>query len=579
MPARISASPSLPVKQKTDHRIVVALAEDADRSEIYAIRHQVYATELGQHRANRDERLCDTLDAFNVYITASLNDRVAGFVSITPPGRAYSIDKYFERKDFPFPFDDGLYEVRLLTVAPGFRRRSIAALLMYAALRWIESRCGTRVVAIGRREILGLYQKAGLRVLGGSTRAGAVTYDLLSATVAELRQVADHEETALRWLEKRADWRLTAPFHGVESCSHGGAFFEAVGEGLDHLERSQAIINADVLDAWFPPSPRVITALQDHLPWIVRTSPPTHCAGMIRAIAQGRGIHPDCIVPASGSSELIFLAFRQWLNRNSRVLILDPTYGEYAHVAERIVQCVVDRLPLLRRNHYALQPEALSTRVAAIAYDLVVIVNPNSPTGQHIPRDTLKKTISTFPSGTRVWLDETYVDYAASDQSLEKFAAESRNVVVCKSMSKVYALSGLRAAYLCAPKSIAAQIRAITPPWAVSLPAQLAAIKALEDPQYYANRYRETHYLRETLSKQLRALGLEVLPGTANFLLCHLDERLVDAATVSQRCQKRGLYIRDAGEISQLLGRHAMRIAVKDGQTNRRMVEILKSAL
>src|SRR5262249_30515207 len=177
-----------------------------------------------------------------------------------------------------------VYEVRLLTVLPAYRNLAIAALLMYAALRWIEARGGSRIVAIGRREILGLYKKAGLRPLGPSTKSGAVTYDLLTSTVAELRQLANRRQVALRWLGRRTDWRLAGPFLPSESSRHGGSFFEAIGEEFDHLERNRDIISADVLDAWFPPSPHVISALQEHLPWLLRTSPPTGCAGMVRAI-------------------------------------------------------------------------------------------------------------------------------------------------------------------------------------------------------------------------------------------------------------------------------------------------------
>jgi len=124
------------------------------------------------------------------------------------------------------------------------------------------------------------------------------------------------------------------------------------------------------------------------------------------------------------------------------------------------------------------------------------------------------------------------------DQSLEKFAAKSKNVVVCKSMSKVYALSGVRAAYLCGPAEILEELRAITPPWAVSLSAQLAAVAALHDPDYYAARYAETNRLREELADQLsRFDGWEVLPGLANFILCHLPDDGPDAATLVKYCR------------------------------------------
>src|SRR5207249_1973671 len=120
-----------------------------------------------------------------------------------------------------------------------------------------------------------------------------------------------------------------------------------------------------------------------------------------------------------------------------------------------------------RAEGYALDP-ALLARALEGEYDLVVLVNPNSPTGRHLSRDRLEPVLAAAPRRTLFWIDETYVEYAGPEQSLERFAAGSANVVVCKSMSKVYALSGARAAYLCAPAERARGLRRITPPWAVS---------------------------------------------------------------------------------------------------------------
>jgi len=560
-------------------KIDISETDAADRAEIYRLRHQIYALEIGQHHPNPERQLSDTLDSFNVYLKASVDGCLAGFVSITPPGRQYSVDKYFKRDVFPFPFDQGVHEVRLLTVIPKYRRLAIASLLMYASLRWIEAKGGTHIVAIGRREVLSLYLKAGLKSLGRSTQSGAVRYELLSATVKELRENANRSPHVLRKLQARATWHLNVPFSRIEPCRHGGDSFRAIGEDFDNLDRSEEIVNADVLDAWFPPSPQAISGLQKHLPFLMRTSPPTDCAGFIHAIARARGVPPECLVPAAGSSELIFLAFREWLTPKSHVLLMDPSYGEYGHVTANVVGCQIDRLKLLREEGYQLAPGVLQARVADGEYDLVVIVNPNSPTGQHIARETLEEVLKSIPDRTRVWIDETYVDYAGASQSLEAFAAARRNVVVCKSMSKAYALSGMRAAYACAPAPIAARLREITPPWAVSLPAQVAAVRALEDRDYYAARYRETRSLRENLATFLRSMGFDVIPSTANFLLCHLPEQSPDATVVSLRCRERGVYLRDAGEISPALGSRALRVAVKDQATNRIVVEALREAI
>jgi len=284
------------------------------------------------------------------------------------------------------------------------------------------------------------------------------------------------------------------------------------------------------------------------------------------------------ILPGAGSSDLIFRALRHWLTPSSHALILDPTYGEYSHVLEQVIGCTVDKLPLLRENNYELD---LSLLQAALAdeYDLVVLVNPNSPTGRHVPRAKLESVLAAAPARTRFWIDETYIDYVGADESLEQFAARSENVIVCKSMSKVYALSGARVAYLCAGPHNLEALRAITPPWAVSLPAQVAAVRALHDAAYYQARYAETAVLRHNLHGQLRAMGWEAIAGVANFLLCHLPQDGPDAATVVRRCRENNLFLRDASVMGSRLGTHALRVAVKEASTNERMMDILNKIL
>ena len=553
---------------------------------IFRLRHEVYAAELGQHSENPAGKLSDRLDEFNSYIVARSGALLLGFISITPPGRdVYSVDKYFPRGEIPLPFDDELYELRLLTVAGAFRGSSVAAILMVAALQWIELRGGRNIVAIGRIELLDLYMKAGLRPTGKRVQSGAVTFELLTGTVDTARKAHEHYWKNMafkRGIERRLDhldWQLEAPRSEPQSAYHGGAFFDAIGREFDDLQRIDEIINADVLDAWFPPSPKVTEVLRDHLAWAVRTSPPTGCEGLINAIARSRCVRPESVLPGAGSSSLIFLTLGHWLTSASKVLLLDPTYGEYAHVLENVIGCRVDRLVLSRDNGYKVCHRQLEEELTN-GYDLAVIVNPNNPTGRHIPRSALEDLLSRVPPNTTVWIDETYVDYVGRQESLERFAADSPNVVVCKSMSKAYALSGVRVGYLCGPEHLIRQLRRLSPPWAVSLPGQLSAVMALQDPEYYDGRYRETHSLRSQLTDDLLVLqGIEIVPGVANYLLCHLPEEGLDAAALIARCRAHNVFLRDAGATAPILAPRSVRIAVKDKAANRRIVEVVGHAL
>ena len=373
--------------------------------------------------------------------------------------------------------------------------------------------------------------------------------------------------------------RRVASRRGSPPCYHGGAFFEAVGEEFNALERLTTVISADVLDAWFPPAPSVVAAIQQHLPLLLRTSPPTSCTGLVRAIARARGVEPTNILAGGGSSDLIFLALTRWLSAASRVLILDPTYGEYEHVLQQVIGCRVDRLMLSRADEYVLDPLRLVDRSRATSYDLVILVNPNSPTGRHVSRAALEDAIELMPRLTRVWIDETYVDFSGSEESLEAVAAARDNVVVCKSMSKAYALSGARVGYLCGSSSTIDSLRGYNPPWAVGLIGQVAAVAALGEPDYYESQWMATHALRRELSSGLARLGVHAVPGVANFSLCALSEDGPDARELVAAARQHGLFLRELGGMGHSLRPHDFRIAVKDGETNERMLKILRGIL
>lgn len=563
----------------TASQVCVSIASESDRHEIYAIRHRVYAQELQQHQTNSSGRLRDNLDAVNHYIVAKRDERIVGFVSITPPASpTYSVDKYFSRSLIPYPFDGSLFEVRLLTVIEPTRNSFLALALMFAAFRWVQSHSGKHIVSICRSEILGMYQKAGLRPLHHRAVSGKVSYELCIAEVEDLHALVQQNLQRYRELQSKIEWQLPFAYFTPSACYHGGAFFEAIGEDLQDLHRAAGIINADVLDAWFPPSPAVLGLLQQNLPWLLQTSPPTHAAGLVRVIAEKRGVKEHCILPGAGSSDLIFLAFRTLLRESSNVLILDPCYGEYIHVLENVVQCRVTRVTLRRENNFAVDTSALLAEIQT-GFDMVVLVNPNSPTGGFIPKAEMEAMLPLIPASTLVWIDETYIEYAGADESLEQFATATENVIICKSMSKVYALSGVRAAYLCCSPHLIESLQTLTPPWAVSLPAQAAAIAALNDSAYYREKYAETHILRRQLHRDLHHIGItEIIEGAANFLLFFLPPE-IPVNRFLELCREENVYLRNVSNMGRSLGNNAIRIAVKDELTNRKMIAVIRGVL
>lgn len=517
------------VRAPTPPRVLELVGDgDPDRDRIYRARHEVYAEELGQYEPNDRGALTDPTDAYNVYVAARRGDELEGFVAITPPGRRKAMERLGVR-----PLRADSHELRLLTVLRGTRGRGVSRALMYAAARYAMASGGSSVEAMARVEVLPLYLSIGARPASAELhRVGAVEY--VHVVVEELR------------LAPPADvlWDLPCLPEAPAACVHGG-------RGLETLDPQG--VHADVLDAWFEPAPAVLHALRQ--PADVRTTPPARAETLVNAIAASRGIDPRGVVLGAGSSDLIYRCFFAWLTPRSRVLLLDPTYAEYAHVLDTI-GCRVTRLALDPARDFRLDP----ADVPPGDFDLAVLVNPNNPTGVLCP--SAPDIVECLGPDTLVWVDETYMDYAGREHSLCKAAQARPNLVVCTSLSKSHALSGLRVAYLCAHPATLEAIRARTPPWQVGRLAQRAAVAALENEAYYAARREDTAVLRRAMEAWLRARGWRVVPGAcANFVMCRPPPGL-DARAAVEACAADKVYLR----LVHAAGEDWVRIAVRHAE-------------
>jgi histidinol-phosphate/aromatic aminotransferase/cobyric acid decarboxylase-like protein len=114
----------------------------------------------------------------------------------------------------------------------------------------------------------------------------------------------------------------------------------------------------------------------------------------------------------------------------------------------------------------------------------------------------------------------------------------------------------------------------------VSLPSQIGALVALKQDQYYEKCYEETHLLRQDFTKELMKFNsIEVLQSKANFVLCYLPENGPSAEIVVSKCKEMGLYIRDVSNMGNNFNKHTVRIAIKDKETNQKMLKIIKQVL
>jgi len=357
---------------------------------------------------------------------------------------------------------------------------------------------------------------------------------------------------------------------------HGGAFWDGINPEFDLLEKSNYVINADVLDAWFDPSPKVIEKISKFLLLVIKTSPPTHSEGLIKAISENRKIPKNHIVVGGGSSNLTFVFFQTILQKNDKVLILDPMYGEYAHIFKNVLDVELVIHKLVADNDFVVDYASLDEAIQLNNPSLVVIVNPNSPTGKYWGKENILQLIKSYPNIIFI-IDETYIDYVGKEKSVEVDTIKYQNLVVIKSMSKVYALSGVRVGYLVSHPEILDKVSPFIPPWSVSLVGQIAGVEVLKDEEYYKAKWNETHCLRESMMKELQSDSIKIFDSVANFFLIQLKNN--SAEKIVNELKNQNIYIRNCDSMSFQFNDNFIRIAVKDKKTNKVVVEALQKFL
>lgn len=361
-------------------------------------------------------------------------------------------------------------------------------------------------------------------------------------------------------------------------CYHGGQSWDT---SRFDFEVRDSLIVADVLDSPFPPCPEALDVLREQLERSCQESPPTQCEELIETIASVRGVNAKHVAVSSGSSSLMFSFLPQLLNKDSKVLVFSPIYGEYSHILTHVIGCHITNFILHQDDGFQINADELVAQ--SRQHDAVILINPNSPTGVYCEKmeDIVRRIQDESESPTlckMIWVDETYIDYLPDAQSLERLTATTPSLIVCKSMSKCYALSGLRVAY--AVSQQIRELRRFIPPWAVSLPGQLAAVAALRNPEYYQQQYHIIHQQREELSRLLQQEAFTVLSGVANFILTFLPKNTQHtSASFIEACKEKGVFIRDAQNMGVTLNDNAVRFAIRSKKENSRMLQCVKEVL
>jgi histidinol-phosphate aminotransferase len=319
---------------------------------------------------------------------------------------------------------------------------------------------------------------------------------------------------------------------GLAPVSHGG---------IDYAELANLGISADqVLDFSvstnpFGPPPGLREALSEAS---LDRYPDSGSLELRLSLAKKLGISAKNLIIGSGSTELIRMAATAFFGQHDTVVILKPTYGEY-ELACRIAGADVIHQPLSEEQGFQINLTQLLDLIQRRRPRGIFLCNPNNPTGQYLSQNQVEQIVEAAKDSL-VILDEAYIAFTENTwSSLDLIRRD--NVVILRSMTKDYALAGLRLGYAAAAGSIIPVLEKVKPPWNVSSMAQIAGIYALKSESYLEKSCYRIKDCRKYLVGNLTNLGFTVLPSEANFFLVKVS----DAAGLRQALLGKGILVRD----------------------------------
>jgi histidinol-phosphate aminotransferase len=289
------------------------------------------------------------------------------------------------------------------------------------------------------------------------------------------------------------------------------------------------VIKLNTNESPYPPSPAVRAALQNLKVDTLRLYPDPVSLELRRKIAALHGGAPDNVFVGNGSDETLALCSRAFVEDDGAIGYFDPSYSLYPVLAQ--IRAVAAR-PV------ALGPDFAWTMPADYRASLFFLTTPNAPTGVQYPKAAIRAFCARFPGV--VVLDEAYVDFAR--EHCMDLALECANVLVLRTLSKSYALAGLRLGYVVGAAPLIEALFKIKDSYNVDRITQAAALAALSDQAHMQALVARIKTTRRRTVTELEQMGFRVFPSETNFLW--VKPPRISAAELYRRLREQNILVR-----------------------------------
>jgi histidinol-phosphate aminotransferase len=282
----------------------------------------------------------------------------------------------------------------------------------------------------------------------------------------------------------------------------------------------------------YPPSPKVAAAIQQVAESSLWRYPDPLATAFRHRASQVLEVPPDWILCGNGSDDILTIVTRAFVGQGQRLRLPYPSYVLYKTLAQ-LQGAAAEEVPF--REDWTLPAEFGAARDDL---KLVFLANPNSPTGTCVPKAQVLELAERLPCPLLV--DEAYVDFAA--ESCLDLVAQNEKILISRTLSKSYALAGLRFGYLVAQPQLIAQLIKVKDSYNCDALSIAGATAAIDDQAWLQQHVAKIRATRQRLLAELEQLGFQVIPSQANFVWCTHPQR--SARTLYEELKDRRVLIR-----------------------------------
>jgi histidinol-phosphate aminotransferase len=292
------------------------------------------------------------------------------------------------------------------------------------------------------------------------------------------------------------------------------------------------------------PSPKAIDAFHK-AGGLMHRYPDGDALELRNAIGAVHGLDPARIVAGAGSDEILYNIARGYAGPGDEIVMSEHGFNVYPIVTH----CVGATLVTAPECDLTFDVDAVLACVTERTR-IVFVANPNNPTGSYIPAGEMRRLRAGLPGETILVIDSAYAEYVQrNDYSVGiELVDEAENTIMTRTFSKIYGLAALRLGWAYCPPAIADVLNRLRGPFNISTPAQRAGKSAVEDQAHVARSRDHNSVWLPWFASHMQALGLQVYPSVANFVLVRFpDAPAQNAAAAMAFYMERGVIPRETG--------------------------------